>query len=359
VNQATIENQLAAGAAPDAGTAPGLAVAATSDANRDVLAGAATVPGGSPLAASARRLMRQPKFLCAAAILLISAVGLNGATQFLKLHFRKEAVPLPIRSLDDVATGIPATMGHWVQVSKDEPIDPDVEHNLGTKEYIFRDYVDMHPLLNPAPGERPITAFKGKSREERLAVLNSMKAQPKEERLRFLEEVQLSHPDGVVKLAVTYYTGLVDTVAHIPDRCYVADGYEPTSHENKQGTFGTYPDGKPRQVDFRFISFDDQTARRRVARNVGYLFHVNGEYTSDPLGVRYRLQNLFERYGYYAKVELMCTDDPTDTTKHEHSADVMKDFLTSALPEIESRLPNWQRVKAGGNAAPPQVAAAK
>ena len=33
-------------------------------------------------------------------------------------------------------------MGPWVQVSIDQPLDPDIEHTLGTDQYIFRDYVD-------------------------------------------------------------------------------------------------------------------------------------------------------------------------------------------------------------------------
>ena len=38
--------------------------------------------------------------------------------------------------------------------------------------------------------------------------------------------IRPKNPKAVVNLGLTYYTGLVDTVAHIPDRCYIADGYE-------------------------------------------------------------------------------------------------------------------------------------
>ena len=33
-------------------------------------------------------------------------------------------------------------------------------------------------------------------------------------------------------MSVTYYTGMVDTVAHVPERCVTADGYEPRPGEN-------------------------------------------------------------------------------------------------------------------------------
>jgi hypothetical protein len=53
----------------------------------------------------------------------------------------------------------------------------------------------------------------------------------KEDRAKLIGQTRVKHPAGVINLAVTYYTGLVDTVAHVPDRCYVADGYEPKSWE--------------------------------------------------------------------------------------------------------------------------------
>ncbi len=36
---------------------------------------------------------------------------------------------------------------------------------------------------------------------------------------------------AVINIGVTYYTGMVDTVARIPERCYIADGFEPTSYK--------------------------------------------------------------------------------------------------------------------------------
>ena len=41
---------------------------------------------------------------------------------------------------------------------------------------------------------------------------------------------------GVMRAAVTYYTGMVDTVAHIPDRCYVADGFVPDKYDTPNWT---------------------------------------------------------------------------------------------------------------------------
>jgi hypothetical protein len=141
----------------------------------------------------------------------------------------------------------------------------------------------------------------------------------------------------VVNVAVTYYTGLVDTVAHIPDRCYIADGYQPSRYEQPTWLIETESGTRPLQV--RLINFEVQTGFSKVTRSVSYFFHVNGRYESDPLGVRRSLQNLFERYGYYAKVELM-----TLLPNPDESARVMTDFLSVALPEIEKSWPDWNRV---------------
>src|SRR6202035_1715522 len=158
-----------------------------------------------------------------------------------------------------------------------------------------------------------------------------------DQRKKLLGMLRRENPDAVVNLAVTYYTGKADTVAHIPERCYVADGYEASEWEYARWDVNSgkskLPDG---QVEVKFINFEDQTGISQTTKSVAYFFHCNGAYQSDPLRVRASLQNLLERYGYYAKVELMTTE-----SDRERSAAVMKDFLRSALPEIEKTLPDW------------------
>jgi hypothetical protein len=151
----------------------------------------------------------------------------------------------------------------------------------------------------------------------------------------------MNHPTGVINLAVTYYTGLVDTVAHVPDRCYVADGYEPKSWEEVKWNIDG---GKP--VEVRFINFEDGSGRSAATRSVAYFFHVNGTFESSPESVRLHLQNLFERYGYYSKVEVM-----TLINDRAESARVMTDFLSAAMPEVRKSLPDWEAVQRGAASA--------
>ncbi len=268
------------------------------------------------MTASIKRIVAKafssPGFIAAVVVLAIAAVGLNAATEYLQLHFRKIAVPLP-----HPLASLPDRFGNWVQVSKDQPLPGEIEEALGAKEYIFRDYVDTRMVASSE-----LEQFKDKTAEERQLLFGRMRA---------------SNPRACATLAVTYYTGMVDTVAHIPERCYVAGGYQPTQTKTLTWPIGTDAAG----VDVRFIRFEDQTGMAKVWTNVGYVFHVNGGFESSPLGVRRSLQKLFERYGYYAKVEVMNLAPDENQSKAQ-----MIDLLASAMPQIEKTLPDWQALHA-------------
>ena len=288
----------------------------------------------APLRAAVLPALEQRAFLGAVIVLGIAAVGLNAATEAMRLQFRKQAVALSVSRLDDVKEGIPSKVGNWVQVSKDEPLDHAMQEVLGTKEFVFRDYVDSR-LVEQAD----IEWFADKSTRERAIRLADIEAQ---------------HPEAVVKLAITYYTGLVDTVPHVPEKCYVADGFEPAvAPETRNETLGVLADGTPRKIAYRYIHFQDTTGSGRVDRDVAYLFHVNGRYEASNVGVRTELGNLFQRYGYFAKIEVMTTArSRADSTAEvraaaqEKSIAAFNDLLASMLPEVERCLPDWKKVTA-------------
>ena len=260
---------------------------------------------------------RQPGFLIAVAILALSAVGLNGATEWLHLHFKKQPVE-PARPLAD----IPAHLGPWVQVSKDEPLAHDVQDTLGTDRYVMRFYVDSRLV----PPER-LAEFDGKDSHERDGLV---------------QRLQLEQPAAVVKCDVTYYTGMVDTVAHIPERCYEADGYLPSSTETVALTAGPSFAGNDggHAVEASFLNFEDQTGAARVTKRVAYFFRVDGQWESDSLGVRRRLQDLRSTHGFYSKVELMMQLGDRDQCVAR-----LSDFVTAALPQIDKCYPDWATVE--------------
>ncbi|MBA3274127.1 MAG: exosortase-associated EpsI family protein, partial [Chthoniobacterales bacterium] len=233
---------------------------------------------------------------------------------------------------------LPRDLGDWKQISQDKPLDADIEHELGTDQYVFREYADERKV-----GAATIQQM----RDLRAAILRERieeeAVRMEKDWTRLYSQMRMDHPESVVNLAVTYYTGMVDTVAHVPDRCVVADGYEPKPSDSDYADWKISPAGGTMRV--RFINYEDQTGARRMPRSIAYFFQVNGDYEASPLDVRRKLQNLLQRHGYYAKVEVMTLLD--DRNKSET---VMSDFLSQVVPAVEGLLPDWQAVVRGANA---------
>lgn len=262
---------------------------------------------------SIARVFRNPAFLVVGGILLLSAVSLNAATQFLQLYFQK----LPVEMRHPIAS-IPERIGPWVQLSKDQPLPPDIETMLQTKHYISRAYVDTRVVGND--------------------VLKAVENKTFEERERIIEAIRIKYPLAVMRLHTTYYTGMVDTVAHVPDRCYVAGGYESSDNTPHRWESVTKRIGK--SFASPYMTFEDQTGMNDSRKlNVAYLFHANGDYCDNANAVRLALQDLRTKFAYYAKIELM-----TVGNEREGSAKVMDEFLGELLPEFEKIMPDWNEV---------------
>jgi hypothetical protein len=211
-----------------------------------------------------------------------------------------------------------------------DQLSDDVQQELATDKYIMRYYVDTSVV-----SKEDLAAFEGKDNPGRTAELSRL-------RTKYHNDNKIN--GAIISFAVTYYTGKADTVAHIPERCYTADGYEPTDIQTEMWDLKS-DSWRQRNPGVRYVSFEDQTETARVRKNVAYFFHVNGEYQSDPKRVRMALQNLFQKHGYYAKVEVMVQGD------REASAIAMKDFLTQALPQVEKCLPVWSQYDGKGAAS--------
>jgi hypothetical protein len=308
-----------------------------------------TTPSASPLKAA----FSSRGFLIAVGVLALAAVGLNTAAEALEVYFKKQPVPLR-HALDDEKAGVPLEMANWVSVQQTSSLNEDIQHTLGTREFVFRTYVNAAVAGREAVDRLVKLGREVEALEVQEGADPKLKAAKANEWGGTLRRLQAEHPEAVMSFNVTYYTGMVDTVAHVPERCMVADGFEPRNPQIITVVAGKYPDGSPREVRVAFSTFEDQTGHGRVSRNVAYFFHCNGGYEPSPVGVRGKLQNLFERHGYYAKVELM-TDDPAKPESRgakkedapQKSIDAMTDILTAALPEIERCLPDWGEVKGG------------
>jgi hypothetical protein len=232
------------------------------------------------LGQSFKRVFTQGDFIVVVIVLAIAGCAFWFAAGSLSLHFRKQAVPLG----KEFST-LPGDMGHWHQVGKDRPLSSEIQDVLKTDKYVFRDYLDDRLVDRVIIDE--IRNMPDATEEEQKA------------KMKRLNEIQFKQPHALVHMALTFYTGLVDTVAHIPDRCYVADGYEPvdpdmpywnvgpltkagaqpaasagpSTRESSSGPEkGDAADAqKPGQLQVRFINFEDQTGSRGfVTRSVAY-----------------------------------------------------------------------------------------
>ncbi|MBC7783405.1 MAG: hypothetical protein H7144_06150, partial [Burkholderiales bacterium] len=92
----------------------------------------------------ASRKRRRIAFAIAIGLLAIAALARVTVVQAFKLSFQK----LPVSPAAALIT-IPPVMGPWMQASVDRAMNPDFEHELGTKEYVFRDYIDTRVLAAP------------------------------------------------------------------------------------------------------------------------------------------------------------------------------------------------------------------
>lgn len=111
-------------------------------------------------------------FAAVVIVLISSAVGFRASVSALNLYLRKESVPLR-ESLDT----IPMKLGRWKRVGIDSRLGEAMVESLGTRFYLDRHYaIDGNPA------------------------------------------------NGVMTLHIAYYTGMIDAIPHVPERCWGAAG---------------------------------------------------------------------------------------------------------------------------------------
>ena len=254
----------------------------------------------------------------------ISAIGFNYGVRAARYYLQKEVVPLraPL-------TTIPRKLGDWKAHGLDKRLTVELEEELGTEDYLDRRY--LKDETDPAVG--------------RLFV------------------------------HITYYSGLIDTVPHIPDRCLVAGGLvKQTMPENMDlaidrsdwqvdpgpanlrtrqpywiYTYRHRITGQPVTVrmplgEFFLRSSEFSNKEQSDLRvHAGYFFIANGETTPQPERVRIFAFDLTTKYAYYAKVQF--TMYTTPEVEREQFTAAVEDLLVELLPELMSCLPDWSKVE--------------
>jgi len=250
-----------------------------------------------------------------AVVLLLSVRGLGKVLDANDMVLHK----LPIAVQRPLVT-VPETLGTWQLLREDPPLSEELIEALGTRQYVSRYYFDTVG-----------TTAMGKPTN-----------------------------DSIVKLHVAYYTGMADTVPHVPERCFVAGGL---IYRGKQSTTialqgSQYREDKAGEVvafsrlagadvslpkqnfeatQFTFASPDAGEAEA----NVVYFFVANGRLLATPDQVRLLGFNPRDRYSYYCKIEIGLFG----IADKEQAVNRAASFLSAAMPEIMACLPDWHAVE--------------
>lgn len=273
-------------------------------------------------------------------LLVAGAVGFRMLVAELNIHLMKESVALR-RPLDSV----PSKLGRWERVGTDSVLSDPMIEELGTRSYLDRKYA-----------------------------------------------IEGDVSKGFVHVHVAYYTGTIDAIPHIPERCWAVGGMELT--RNSEGTplavdrskwrprkEGASDDGyevvdvsDPITGDITEITMpvgeivattiEFQDPKAPDVRQVGgYFFIANGRATSSSYGVRALAFNLSDRYAYYCKVQLTKAGRvaSADGSLIEPFKAEAAELLTDLIPQIMKCLPDWPEweAKSRGDSAPASIVASQ
>ena len=256
-------------------------------------------------------------FVLIIGLLATSAVGLQVGVQALNVYLHKK----PVYPRQDFAV-IPSTLGTWKSVGEDSRFDKAGVEALGTDLYLSRNY-------NNRVGATPM-----------------------------------------VQVHIAYYTGQIDAVPHVPDRCMVAGGFVPLTAEpvtlpldvgeaswlfdsDKELEGKAFPyvrklnkvTGKEEVVYMPLGDFEIRTTEfshpglgddRVIA---GYFFVANGETTAYPERIRLLAFDPSSKYAYYCKVQFTVRGDPNFSI--DEFCTIVSDLSSELMPDIMACLPDW------------------
>jgi exosortase/archaeosortase family protein len=164
-------------------------------------------------------------------------------------------------------------------------------------------------------------------------------------------------------LHLTYYTGIVDTVPHVPERCELAGGateMDRTLVTLRLGGPGYHPRPQdpaatmyaPSKLAGGSIPVPQTAIQATVSQFVSkenqhycviYFFVANGGYFANPDQVRAKGFDPRDRYNYYCKVQMkLLTGGDTAAATAQAS-----EFLSAVMPEDLACLPDWDQVGRG------------
>ena len=286
------------------------------------------------MSAPAGRILGLPRGMVYAAAMAVALLVASGAVlgisiRALGLYLQKSPI-YPRTGL--VTRDVPAETENWRRVGPDRFESPEIEVTLGTTNYVTRTYEEKNPPEGRAPRS--------------------------------------------IDLHIAYYTGAIDTVPHIPERCFVGGGMQigggtkvvPVPLDDSQwlplrdapglmegraytrtlarGNYSNRPGQRvllpldPRGIQLRVTEF---SVPGRPSLYAGYFFIVNGEHRSSAEGVRLLAFDLKTDYAYYLKVQF----NSQRVESAEELAEIAGDLLDDLLGELMLCVPDWAEVVRG------------
>ncbi|MBL8759717.1 MAG: exosortase/archaeosortase family protein [Phycisphaerae bacterium] len=289
-------------------------------------------PGPVRLQAMTWRSVRRPAFVAASGLLLAAAVGLQLVLSAGGIYTTKKAIePDKSAGRDGILLqGIPAKTLSWRNEGPDAVSSKEDIEELGTTNHLTRWYV----RTDTPEGQKPTA----------------------------------------IQLHGAYYTGMIDTVPHVPERCMVGAGWElkttwadvkvPLKMErwrpikdapgtlagrvmeapllNQYGAVTRWipmPAGAG-DLRLRVSEFTGPNGQKLFS---GYFFIANGGLSTTAEGVRLLAFNLTDDYAYYLKVQF---NSPRATTPEELAAHAGL-LLDELFPDLMRCVPDWTKVVSG------------
>ena len=191
----------------------------------------------------------------------------------------------------------------------------------------------------------------------------------------------LANGDRQINVHVAYYTGMIDDVPHVPERCWDANGMtqsmspqiydldlviEGATVEDSpmnRATGEPYPRvdvvnlGKPVPVHLPIgdakmtvTQFDPDSKKPRLKQVGGYFFIANGRMAPSARDVRMMAFDPTEKYAYYCKIQLTylttIQSGDSDDAAVEEFLEISEDLIPRLLPEVMNCLPDWPTIEA-------------
>lgn len=265
-------------------------------------------------------------------ILVAAAASLNATLSAFNIHIQKKPI-YPESGL--TLASMPREVPGFTLVYEQPPLPKEIQKELGTDNYMTRRYVEA----DPADGAKP------RSFEVHLA----------------------------------YYTGMIDTVPHVPERCFVGSGgfridalegvtpvpidldrfpLDPDVDHDLHGVIRrgrTGPDSDTpglrvrmplgiEHLKMNITRFADNEGRTTYA---GYFFVANGGIAPRAEDVRGLAFSSQATHAYYMKVQFT-SGDVADAAG---LASLAGAFLDEAFPDLMRRTPDWVDVTEGRHPA--------